>query len=477
MSAGKTMKKISMIIYSIYFYAVLGFFLGVYYLYGLLTTPKTNLKKWRLLAHAAITRAFSLSGIHIIVSGKENLPNGTAVLCANHQSYLDGLVVSYATGIPFTAVTAPFKTFPALLRFWFARMAFIQVQRDVFEELKYTGANARDAVIQKAIHALQNDTSLLIFPEGRRELHEHLLPFHAGVAKIAIAACAPIVPITLKNIDHILPAEGVLVSPGIIEVVIHKPIMLHRHPKSLTQDAEILEEIIEESLPISYVEQKSIPHTLKGKRAAFFDLDGTLTKKDVWKMLGIAYIKKHKDKKLFWQFTKLSLIKRFLKHGYLYLSSMKLLKGVRVEEFQLIAKELLEQQWDDIFYADMLALMLQHKKDGNDVFIITEEPDALIAPIFNMLGAEGYGTIVEIQNGKMTGKVKGRIMKDAEKLQQARKIAHEHHIDLSKSYAYGNTWHDFDLVTGIEHGYVVHPSPALKKRAKREGVRVIYPRV
>ena len=119
-----------------------------------------------------------------------------------------------------------------------------------------------------------------LFESGKK-----LLPFHLGVAKIALEACAPVVPIVLEHIDTFFPTHRVILHPVHLEAVITPPVELWNISPAILEDVIYLERRIKKYLPKSYFSERSIPHLPHGKRAAFFDLDDTLTRSNIYQKL------------------------------------------------------------------------------------------------------------------------------------------------------------------------------------------------
>ena len=127
------------------------------------------------------------------VTGKENLTDGAAVLCANHSSLLDpvliaiGLTAKYP--LNFMAKKELFKNrvFGGII----SALGAFPVDRD----------SADLGTIRKSIEVLKGGGKLLLFPEGRRVRDGHLdcNDVKTGVAMIAMRANVPIIPIYLSG--------------------------------------------------------------------------------------------------------------------------------------------------------------------------------------------------------------------------------------------------------------------------------------
>ena len=72
---------------------------------------------------------------------------------------------------------------------------------------------------------MDTGVSVVIFPEGTREEHDHeLLPLKKGGFMLALETGAPIVPLAVRDSRAILPRDDWRIQNGIIDVVVGEPI-------------------------------------------------------------------------------------------------------------------------------------------------------------------------------------------------------------------------------------------------------------
>lgn len=159
-----------------------------------------------------------ISGIKIIVKGKENIPKDEAVLYVpNHRGIFD-IVITYPlcpSQVGFIAKRETKKV--PLLNFWMMLMncQFLD-RKDIRNGLK---------VINKSAELIQNGTSMCIFPEGtRNKTTEDLQEFRDGSFKIAEKAKCPIVPVSISNTEQVLEAHMPFIKPTTVVVEYCKPI-------------------------------------------------------------------------------------------------------------------------------------------------------------------------------------------------------------------------------------------------------------
>jgi 1-acyl-sn-glycerol-3-phosphate acyltransferase len=158
-----------------------------------------------------------LSGTPLMLRGPGQIPNGPAVLVANHSSYLDGfaLVAMLPRPVSFVAKSELGEHWlvGAILR----RLGAVLVERfDTAQSI----ANAKSLGEQAA----SSDRPLLFFPEGTFDRMPGLLPFHMGAFLIAAQHRLPLVPIAIKGTRSMLRSEVWFPRSGRIEISIGEPI-------------------------------------------------------------------------------------------------------------------------------------------------------------------------------------------------------------------------------------------------------------
>jgi 1-acyl-sn-glycerol-3-phosphate acyltransferase len=119
--------------------------------------------------------------------GRENIPEGPAMVCANHSSYTDPIMISYAFGLPnilhFMAKIELFRI--PLLGRYIKAMGSFGVDR---------GTNDMNAV-RTAMKYIKSGEKVMIFPEGTRVLEEDAAAGKIGAVRIAMRLNVPIVPV------------------------------------------------------------------------------------------------------------------------------------------------------------------------------------------------------------------------------------------------------------------------------------------
>lgn len=181
------------------FLALVLLFLLVILISCLFVDPKKLLEKpsgyFRFLLNTACHLALPLAGVHVNVTGLDQIPRDRRfLLVCNHRFALDPLIF-YAV-MPWAELAFLSK------KENFSIFVVAQMMREVLC-LPVDRENDRESLksIVKAIQFIRdNKASIAVFPEGRtNKTDEPLLDFRCGVFKIAQKANAPIVVCSLVN--------------------------------------------------------------------------------------------------------------------------------------------------------------------------------------------------------------------------------------------------------------------------------------
>lgn len=191
--------------------------------------------KWRypyfLLWNAFVVWWLRITcGVRYRISGKENVPSGTYVMIANHQSPWETLFL-YWEFLPICAILKK-----ELLNIPFFGWGLRLLKPIAIDRSKKS--QALQQLMKQGRANLDDGRSVLVFPEGTRVAPGVEKRYSAGAAELAIAAGKPLVPVA-HNAGHFWPAHKMIKNPGTIQVMIGKPIYPDsRTAREITQEAE-----------------------------------------------------------------------------------------------------------------------------------------------------------------------------------------------------------------------------------------------
>ena len=191
-------------------------------------------KKWLLL----ILKTIFFPIVRLIwvgkVSGLDNIPlEGSAIIASNHESYFD------------------FLCFLAISKRW----VYYLTKKEHFENIiwgpfmRYTGqievdreSSDKTTVYDEVFQVLREGKLLGLFPEGTRSPNGRLQKAYAGMAKIALLAKVPVIPVAMIGTFEILSKFQYLPRFRKCQIRIGKPISLDKYYGQEVTD-ELLQEI------------------------------------------------------------------------------------------------------------------------------------------------------------------------------------------------------------------------------------------
>src|ERR1035437_3365680 len=166
---------------------------------------------------------FALDRLHLKMRGLENLPEkGPYILCSNHQSYIDPMVMAGA--LPWRLFRDTFalgttdifgKGFLRRLARWL-RVAVLDPDANLVSAMR-AGA-----------YGLSQGHILVLYPEGERTNDGNPRVFRKGAAILSIHTQAPIVPIAIEGFYEFWPRHKKFPKFTDLQLAFGKPIQIGR---------------------------------------------------------------------------------------------------------------------------------------------------------------------------------------------------------------------------------------------------------
>ena len=212
-------------------------------------------------------------------------------------------------------------------------------------------------------------------------------------------------------------------------------------------------------------------------RAAFFDLDLTLTNKDCFRLfLKSIYL---------YRFSGLIFIPYLL--GLLILRKFKLISLKTFKGKSLICLKGMSQEriWamGNLYFRYWIKQLLRpkalekikwHKYRGDRIFIISGSPDIYVHAVCDFIGCDDYAcTRLEYDHNNFTGRILGNDCLGSEKERLIFAMAEWHKISLKESVAYSDHESDLLFLETVGKKIAVAPTRKLGEIALKKNWEIV----
>lgn len=177
------------------------------------------------------------------VEGLEHVPaRGPAILASNHLSFSDSFILPLVVprSIVFLAKSDYFTG--RGFKGWFSRTFFTGVGQVPVDR---SGGRASEAAITTATRVLGEGSLLGIYPEGTRSPNGIMYRGKTGVARMALEAQVPVIPVAMINTYEIQPPGQLLPRLYRVGVRIGAPLDFSRY-EGLEDDRFVLRSVTDE---------------------------------------------------------------------------------------------------------------------------------------------------------------------------------------------------------------------------------------
>lgn len=220
----------------------------------------------------------------------------------------------------------------------------------------------------------------------------------------------------------------------------------------------------------------------KSKIAAFFDIDGTIFRNS----LMVSHFNKLIQYEVFphelkeqiqpfyraWNNRELDY-DDYLQHvANTYTEN---LRGKSINDISFVAKQTIELEHKKL-YRFTKERIDWHKAKGHMIVFISGSPQFLVSRLAKTLGCDlWFATKYLSEDNKYTGEVIP-MWDSNSKMNVLRDLEEKYHIDMSQSYAYGDTTGDVALLTSVGHPIAFNPNQKLINSLKDHDVEIVIER-
>jgi HAD superfamily hydrolase (TIGR01490 family) len=222
------------------------------------------------------------------------------------------------------------------------------------------------------------------------------------------------------------------------------------------------------------------------RKAAFFDVDGTLTKGNVWRAI-MDYFQSRNQRRFahaaFWAYhaplyflMKLGIISQteFRRPWAAHLAWY--FKGMKLEQTEEIWDQIVNDEMQSLWRKDSLKLLAKHKSDGDLIVLVSAGPTPLEEKIAQKIGAHiAVGTDFEIQTGRYTGRKAGIVCLGEDKAILAKAKLNDLgiEVDFATSFSYADSAGDVAMLEMVGNPVALHPDEQLLPIAKERGWNIV----
>ncbi|ROS73346.1 1-acyl-sn-glycerol-3-phosphate acyltransferase [Cellulomonas sp. PhB143] len=178
------------------------------------------------------------------VTGLGNIPrSGPVILASNHLSFVDSLLIPIVAPrhVTFLAKAEYFEGTGikgSVSRWFFSTLGHIPVHRE--------DPRAGQRSLEDALAVLGSGGAFGIYPEGTRSRDGKLHKGHTGVAWLALAGHAPVVPVAVCGTDKVQPVGKRLPRIHRVQVSFGPPVLPRKQITSGIRPAQARRELTDE---------------------------------------------------------------------------------------------------------------------------------------------------------------------------------------------------------------------------------------
>jgi 1-acyl-sn-glycerol-3-phosphate acyltransferase len=177
------------------------------------------------------------------IVGRRNVPaEGAAILASNHLSFVDSIFLPLMLDRPVVFLAKSDYFTGKGLKGWATRMFFKGTGQLPIDR---SGGKASEASLNTGLQVLGSGELLGIYPEGTRSPDGKLYRGRTGIARMALEAHVPVVPVVMVDTDTMMPIGTTVPRIVRVGIVVGEPLDFSRF-EGMEGDRYILRSITDE---------------------------------------------------------------------------------------------------------------------------------------------------------------------------------------------------------------------------------------
>ncbi len=177
------------------------------------------------------------------IVGRRNVPAaGAAIIASNHLSVSDSVFLPLMIDRPMSFLAKSDYFTGRGLKGWATRMLMKATGQIPIDR---SGGKASEAALNTGLQVLGRGDLLGIYPEGTRSPDGKLYRGRTGIARMALEAKVPVIPVVMVDTDEIMPIGSVLPRIGRVGMIIGEPLDFSRYA-GFEGDRFVLRSVVDE---------------------------------------------------------------------------------------------------------------------------------------------------------------------------------------------------------------------------------------
>lgn len=183
--------------------------------------PKNGIFRIGRLVFSRFMRVVFTVYVRLKINGISNIPKQPFIICSNHQSHLDALILSYLASSNYS------KTIMIAAKdYWYDSRKRFLISRLFFNVLPLSRTDSSENFRMRQVAAIakdfieENGKCVVILPEGTRSKSRKMMPFKNGVLMLSKLTGLPILPVYIKGSANCWSKGKGWVKPGAVAATV-----------------------------------------------------------------------------------------------------------------------------------------------------------------------------------------------------------------------------------------------------------------
>ncbi len=177
------------------------------------------------------------------IVGRRNVPaSGAAILASNHLSVSDSIFLPLMIDRPMSFLAKSDYFTGRGIKGWATRI-FMKATGQI--PIDRSGGKASEASLNAGLQVLGRGDLLGIYPEGTRSPDGRLYRGRTGIARMALEAKVPVIPVVMVDTDTAMPIGQSIPNVVRVGIVIGEPLDFSRY-EGMENDRYILRSVTDE---------------------------------------------------------------------------------------------------------------------------------------------------------------------------------------------------------------------------------------